>query len=51
MTLPLVESVCVHADSTKDVIVAIVVPSEVMLLKLASQLGIDQGTLTLDELC
>lgn len=51
MTLPIVESVCIHADSTKDVIVAIVVPSEISLLKMASTMDIGDGTLTQDELC
>ncbi|KAK4300008.1 hypothetical protein Pmani_027765 [Petrolisthes manimaculis] len=50
-TLSNVDNICVFADSTKDKTVAVVVPSADRLWKVASSVGIDQGTLTIEELC
>ncbi|XP_045117589.1 long-chain-fatty-acid--CoA ligase 4-like isoform X1 [Portunus trituberculatus] len=50
-TLNNVENICVFADSTKDKTVAVVVPSADRLWKVAASVGIDEGTLTIEELC
>lgn len=50
-TLSNVENICVFADSTKDKTVAVVVPSAERLWKVASSVGIDNESVSMEELC
>jgi len=43
-TCPLVENCCVYADSTKNYVVALIVPDPVRLQALAERLGIQEAT-------
>lgn len=50
-TLSNVENICVFADSTKDKTVAVVVPTVDRLHNIAAGVGLNDKTLTIEELC
>ncbi|KAF2349394.1 AMP-dependent synthetase/ligase [Trinorchestia longiramus] len=50
-TLNVVDNMCIFADSTRDKVVAVVVPVLDVLQKLAASVGVRDPDLTLEELC